>query len=358
MDLALWQTAVSLKSAPQLVARFQTSEACELSRSYQQGILEAAAQKAIGNFLERYGGRGPGEVDLGKKRWSEDPTPVMQALQSYLKISDPELAPDTVFARGVEKAEKAAEALSAAVARLPFGWLKVRLLRFAISRFRALAGMREAPKFFAVRMMSIIRQALLRSGEAMAAAGMLERPDDLFFLRSAELHEIASSRTIPKEYRPLMDARRKIYTLETRRPRLPLVLLHDGTTFYPGVSRHPQAAHDAKATILGEPVSPGTAEGRVRVVLNPHQSNLQPGEILVCAGTDPSWTPLFLAAAGLVMEVGGLMTHGSVVAREYGIPAIVGVVQATTRLKTGMLIRLDGTNGCITVLDENRESFS
>ncbi len=101
----------------------------------------------------------------------------------------------------------------------------------------------------------------------------------------------------------------------------------------------------------GSPVSPGRVEGRVRVVLDPRQAALLPGEIMVCPGTDPSWTPLFLTAAGLVMEVGGMMTHGAVVAREYGIPAVVGVDQATTRLKNGQCISLDGTSGSIILLE-------
>ncbi|MFZ1401916.1 MAG: PEP-utilizing enzyme, partial [Anaerolineae bacterium] len=115
--------------------------------------------------------------------------------------------------------------------------------------------------------------------------------------------------------------------------------------FYAGLG-----ASNADGAITGSPVSPGVVEGVVHVVLDPRGAQLAPGEILVCPGTDPAWTPLFLAAGGLVMEVGGLMTHGSVVAREYGIPAVVGVHEATTRLKTGQRIRVDGSVGRVTVL--------
>jgi phosphoenolpyruvate synthase/pyruvate phosphate dikinase len=125
------------------------------------------------------------------------------------------------------------------------------------------------------------------------------------------------------------------------------VLLSDGRAFYEGVN-----GGSGSGAISGSPVSPGSAQGRVRVVLDPRQARLLPGEILVCPGTDPSWTPLFLSAAGLVMEVGGMMTHGAVVAREYGIPAIVGVDRATTRLLTGQLIRVNGSSGEIEVLEE------
>ena len=102
---------------------------------------------------------------------------------------------------------------------------------------------------------------------------------------------------------------------------------------------------------MGSPVSPGVVEGTAHVILDPASEALQPGEILVCPATDPAWTPLFLVAGGLVMEVGGLMTHGSIVAREYGIPAVVGVNDATTLIKTGQKIRVDGEKGVVAILD-------
>jgi rifampicin phosphotransferase len=103
-------------------------------------------------------------------------------------------------------------------------------------------------------------------------------------------------------------------------------------------------------TLVGEAVSPGVIEGRAHVVLEPQSARLEPGDILVCPSTDPGWTPLFLTAGGLVMEIGGMITHGSVVAREYGIPAVVGVHEATTRIKTGQWIRVDGNRGHVTIL--------
>jgi pyruvate,water dikinase len=126
------------------------------------------------------------------------------------------------------------------------------------------------------------------------------------------------------------------------------MILSDGRTIYEGMAS--QTSDSAQLT--GSPVSPGQVEGFVRVVLDPRTANLQPGEILVCPGTDPSWTPLFLTAGGLIMEVGGMMTHGAVVAREYGIPAVVGVHEATTRLVTGQRISLDGSSGLIQLLDQ------
>ena len=135
---------------------------------------------------------------------------------------------------------------------------------------------------------------------------------------------------------------------EAKRTQVPRVLVGDGRAFYEGLGD----LSDEEGVIVGSSVSPGTVEGSVRVVLDPAHSGLRHGEILVCPGTDPAWTPLFLSAAGLVTEVGGMMTHGSVVAREYGIPAVVGVHEATTRLVTGQRVRVDGTAGTIVVLDD------
>jgi len=225
--------------------------------------------------------------------------------------------------------------------------VKARLVRWAVTRYRALAGMREAPKYSAIRMMSIIRQGLLQSGAAFVAAGLLDQPDDLFFLYLRELHEIAARKAIAPALRAEIGARRALRARELRRKQLPRVLLSDGTAYYAGV----RAVDGDPNTLIGDPVSPGVAEGIVHVVFDPTSTQLAPGEILVCPGTDPAWTPLFLAAGALVMEVGGMMTHGSVVAREYGIPAIVGVSQATTRLHTGQRVRVDGATGIITRLD-------
>ena len=297
--------------------------------------------------MRTYGMRGLGEIDIGRPRWREQPEHIMQVLQSYLAIDDPVQAPDAVFARGIESAAVAATRLEAAVRKTRGGRLKARLVRWAVTRYRALAGMREAPKFFAIRMMGIIRAGLLQSGERFVAIGQLEQADDLFFLYLRELQEIAARQEISPALRTSIAQRRALRARELRRKQQPRVLLSDGTAYYEGV----RAANGDASVLVGDPVSPGVAEGVVRVVFNPNGTQLVPGEILVCPGTDPAWTPLFLAAGGLVMEVGGMMTHGSVVAREYGIPAVVGVHEATTRLQTGQRVRVDGATGIILLLD-------
>jgi phosphohistidine swiveling domain-containing protein len=347
MDLVLWATAQRIGADPESAARFSGAEAETLAADYLAGRLPDVAQAAVAAFLARYGARGVGEIDLGRPRWREEPTPVFQALQSYLQIDDPEQAPDATFARGAADAEVAVERLVEGLRATKRGWLKARLARWAVRRVRALAGVRESPKFWAVCMIGLVRAALLDSATDLVEAGVLDRPDDLVFLRLAELEALAAGEG--RDWRTLIHQRREAYAREMRRRQVPRVLLSDGQAFYEGVTSPAEAG---AGVLAGSPVSPGVVEGVVHVVLDPHGAQLAPGEILVCPGTDPAWTPLFLVAGGLVMEVGGLMTHGSVVAREYGIPAVVGVHQATTQLQTGQRVRVDGTAGRVEVLKQ------
>ena len=343
MDLALWRMANTIRTDSDSLQIFLDSDASTLSARYLNGTLPEAAQQALTNFMTQYGMRGVGEIDLGQLRWREDPTSIMQSLQSYLQIT-PDMAPDVLFQRGARAAEAAIQKLAIAVRGQPAGGLKERIVHGAARRIRTLMGLREAPKFFIVRMLGIVRSELLASGEEFAREGIIARAEDLFFLHFSELQELAHNGK--RDWKAIIAGRRSTYERENRRRQIPRVLVSDGRAFHEGIG----VLADTDDVISGSPVSPGVAEGIVRVIFDPRQSQLAPGEILVCPGTDPAWTPLFMAAGGLVTEVGGMMTHGSVVAREYGIPAVVGVHQATTRLKDGQRVRIDGTAGKIIVL--------
>lgn len=346
MDLALWQTAQTIRADADAAAHFVQTDASSLAAEYLANKLPPSVQTTVADFLVQYGMRGLAEIDMGRPRWREDPTPVLRVLQSYLQITSPDQAPDVVFARGETAAEAEAARLVSALRSVKHGWVKARLAQWAIRRVRALAGLRESPKFTVVRLLGIARSALLTSGRDLVAAGTLQRPDDLCFLYLDELDALAAE--YQWDWSALVDLRRQAYAAERRRHQIPRLLLSDGRAFYAGLTA---PGDDEDTAMFGSPVSPGVAEGMVHVVRDPYGTRLTPGEILVCPGTDPSWTPLFLAAGGLITEVGGLMTHGSVVAREYGIPAVVGVHQATERLHTGQRIRMDGTSGRIQLLD-------
>ncbi len=345
MDLALWDTAVTIKADPDSKLCFETEDGPALAQMYLAAQLPDVAQTAVATFLQQYGMRGIAEIDLGRLRWREDPTQIMQVLSSYLQIKDGAMAPDAVFSRSEQEAEESIAELERAVRHGLFGRVRAKIVRVAARRVRTLSGLRETPKYTIIRLMGMVRDSLLDSGHELVDSGVLSQADDLFFLRLGEIEQLAAGEQ--NDWSAMVVERRLAVKRESRRRQIPRILLSDGQAFYGGTFSSEPGVDGA---LQGSPVSPGVVEGSVRVVLDPKGAQLQPGEILVCPGTDPAWTPLFLSAGGLVMEVGGLMTHGSVVAREYGIPAVVGVYQATTRLATGQRICVDGSSGKIVVL--------
>ena len=182
--------------------------------------------------------------------------------------------------------------------------------------------MRELPKFYLVTMLAAARRELEVVGSELVRRGLLESPEDLFFL---DLHE-ARAALDGAQLSDLVRSRRSDYEWELRRRHVPRVLLSDGTE--PEATAEPSAHADG--TLFGVPASAGAVTGTAAVVLDPQTARLESGQILVCPSTDPGWTPLFLTAGGLVMEMGGANSHGAVVAREYGIPAVSPSLSTTT----------------------------
>lgn len=341
MDLVLWETAKAIKADEPAYEAVKNSSAENLAMLYLNNKLPPEAQKAIAAFLNKYGMRGLGEIDIGRPRWRENPTQILKTIQSYLQIEDENNAPDAVFKRGEIQAQKALETLQASALKTLGGKFKAKLIHEAARRVRALGGLRESPKFYIIQLMGVIRKSLLTLGQELVLQGKLEQADDLFYLYLDDLE--AFSRQETRDWPGLIRQRRENYQREMLRKQIPRLMVSDGRTYYEGMT----ASDLGDGNYKGSPVSPGIVEGVVKVIRDPHQAHLLPGEILVCPGTDPAWTPLFLAASGLVMEVGGLMTHGAIVAREYGIPAVVGVNHATQILQTGDRIRINGSTGLI-----------
>lgn len=345
MDLALWAMAKELRHDPALCDLLRNTSPVALSSCYLSRSLPPQLMGLVERFLDRYGARGLAEIDLGRERWREDPTHVFEMLSSFIQIEDENHAPDVVFARGAQEAQKAVDQIAALVRTTRFGWLKSHLVRFFAGRARQLMGARESPKFFIVRMLAVVRHKLLEVGQEFVDAGELRQAGDLLYLSFAELGAFAREEDF--NWQELITSRRESYRRELHRKQIPRLLLSDGRAFYEGIStERPQSG-----SLSGSPVSPGSIQGRARVVFDPREAHLLPGEIMVCKGTDPSWTPLFLTARGLIMETGGMMTHGAVVAREYGIPAVVGVDRATSLIQTGQMVLLDGSSGQIVLVE-------
>ncbi|MGH2690545.1 MAG: PEP-utilizing enzyme, partial [Actinomycetota bacterium] len=218
------------------------------------------------------------------------------------------------------------------------GRLRSLLVRLCLRRVRQLAGLRELPKYLLVVLLGRVRALLQSVGADLAGAGRLDKADDVFFLRLDEVPSALEG----ADLRAAVAERRATYERELRRRHIPRVLLSDGTEPEAVV-----AGGTPEGALRGSPASPGVVTGPARVVLDPVGARIEPGEILVAPSTDPGWTPLFLTAGGLVMEMGGAMSHGAVVAREYGIPAVVGVAGATERIATGQTITVDGSAGTV-----------
>jgi phosphohistidine swiveling domain-containing protein len=337
MDLRLWSLARKLRGDPASAAVLRGTPPAELARRYRDGALPPALESGVAAFLLRYGHRAVAEIDIGMPRWSDDPTHVLGMLANYLRLDDPALAPDAVFARGAAAADAAVAAVVDRVRAR--SRLRAVVVRFALRRMRRLAGMRETHKDYLVRLLAHARALLGTIGTELATRGLLDRPDDVFFLDIAETRMALTG----SDLRALVTARRAEYDRELRRRHVPRVLLSDGTE--PEAVAHPGAVEEGALT--GTAASAGTVTAQARVVLDPVGAHLEPGEILVVPSTDPGWTPLFLTAGGLVMEMGGPNSHGAVVAREYGIPAVVGVADATTRIRTGEEVTVDGAAGVV-----------
>ncbi|MFI7698888.1 PEP/pyruvate-binding domain-containing protein [Nonomuraea sp. NPDC049480] len=334
MDLELWDLAIRIEPEP-----FKEHPVSELVRRYQEGRLPPVAQREITAFLDKYGHRGVAEIDLGVPRWSEEPAHILGVLVNYLRMDGgADLAPAALFAKGAGQAE-AAIAHVVARARRRGRW-RGAVVRFGLRRTREFAGLRELPKFYLVKTLAAVRHSMFAVGGHLAGLGVLDSATDVFFLDLREARAALGG----GDLRELVAERRAAYEQESRRRHVPRVLLSDGT--------EPEALATAATdgALIGTAASAGTVTGVARVVLDPVGAHLEPGEILVCPSTDPGWTPLFLTAGGLVMEMGGAMSHGAVVAREYGIPAVVGVPDATRRITTGRQIEVNGAAGTVSLL--------
>jgi len=337
MDLKLWSIASKAQQYRNLLLETPPRV---LAKRYRQGELPEFGLTA---FLAEYGHRGAAEIDIGVPRWAEDPTALFAALAGYLRVSDPETAPDVRFARAAAEAEQSVNLLiGRAVRSRP---IRAIGAGFLLRRSRALAGLRELPKFVWLYPLAEMRRQLLLAGMELAEHGTISEADDIMFLTLSEAAEAAAG----MDHRARAATRRAQYEREKRRGRVPGLLLSDGTMPEALPDEETRGLGSDNDRLIGVPAAAGTATGTVRVVYDPATARIEPGDILVAPTTDPGWTPLFLTAGGLITETGSTMAHGPTVAREYGIPAIICVPEATTRLVTGQTVSIDGASGVVQI---------
>ncbi|MER6511641.1 rifamycin-inactivating phosphotransferase [Nonomuraea sp. NPDC001636] len=347
MGLALLDVADVIRPHAEVVAFLQRVAAEEREGD---GFLEELgelpggreAAEAVRGFLEQYGMRCAGEIDITRTRWSERPAMLVPVILGNVRNFEAG-AGARRFEQGRQEALRKEREVLARLRALPDGERKAAETERMIARVRTFAGYREFPKYGMVCRYLAYKQALSREADRLVRAGVLRDREDVFFLRFQELQEVV--RTGEADGELVLRRREDFRWHETLRP--PRVLTSDGEVL---AGRY-QREDVPPGALAGLAVSAGTVEGRARVVPDMARADLAAGDILVTAFTDPSWTPLFVGIAGLVTEVGGLMTHGAVIAREYGLPAVVGVEGATRLIRDGQRIRVHGTDGYVELLD-------
>ncbi|WP_435817885.1 rifamycin-inactivating phosphotransferase [Micromonospora aurantiaca (nom. illeg.)] len=341
MGLALLDVADVVRAYPEVVAFLQDAA--------DDGFLDdlpklpggVEARDAIAGYLDRYGMRCVGEIDITRPRWSERPATLVPLILDNVRTFAPGAAARR-FAQGRERAEAKAREVLDRLRALPDGERRAAETQAVIERVRTFAGYREYPKYDIVSRYAVYKQALMGEARRLVRAGVLAGPEDVFYLTFDEFREVAATGSVDAA---LIRRRREEFRAH-RSLTPPRVLTSDGEALN-GSYRRDDVPPGALA---GLAVSAGVVEGRARVVADLAGADLEPGDILVTAHTDPSWTPLFVAVAGLVTEVGGLMTHGAVIAREYGLPAVVAVPDATRLIPDGGRIRVHGTDGYVELL--------
>jgi len=341
MGLALLEVADAVRPYPQVVAYLEQADDATLFAGLASLEGGDEVRAALGAFLERYGMRCPGEIDVTRTRWVEAPTMLVPLLLANVKMFAPGERRRR-SERGRQEALAKERDVLARLRQLPDGERKAEETQQKISLLRTFIGYREYPKYGMVQRYFGYRRAILREAARLVREGVLRDVEDVYFLTFAELHEVV--RTSALDLR-IIDERKDAYAFYDKLTP-PRVMTSEGEIVAGSYKRE----HLPAGALVGLPVSTGVIEGRARVLTRMEDAALEEGDILVTAFTDPSWTPLFVSIKGLVTEVGGLMTHGAVIAREYGLPAVVGVEGATRRIDDGQRIRVNGTDGYVELL--------
>ncbi|MFJ8085603.1 rifamycin-inactivating phosphotransferase [Streptomyces sp. NPDC096205] len=341
MGLALLDVADVIRPYPELVAFLQGVQHDDFLDELAKLPGGTEARDAIEAYLDRYGMRCVGEIDITRPRWRERPTALVPAILDNVRNFEPGAA-QRRFEQGRKEAWQKEQDVLSRLRDLPDGAEKADRTKRMIDRVRTFIGYREYPKYDIISRYFVYKQAILEEAERLVKADVISEVEDIFYLTFQELHDVVRSHQVDEQ---LIQRRKEAFrSYHALTP--PRVLTSDGETFNGAYRRDDVPA----GALIGLPVSAGTVEGRARVVHDVADAFLDAGDILVTTFTDPSWSPLFVGIAALVTEVGGLMTHGAVIAREYGLPAVVGVDRATRLIRDGQRIRVHGTEGYIEIL--------
>lgn len=341
MGLELLDVADAIRPYPKVIAYLQQVKEDNFLSTLVLFDGGPIVREAIEAFLDKYGMRCAGEIDITKPRWCEKPTTLIPLLLSNVKNFEPK-ASARKFEEGLREASEKEKELLDRLKLLPEGEQKCEETKRMIDLVRGYIGYREYPKYIIVNRYYFYKQALLKEAERLVQDGILHHCEDIYYLTFEELHELV--RTNTADYETISRRKEEFEQFEKLTP--PRVITSDGEIIAGRYNRDKLP----EGSLAGLAVSSGIVEGRARVIRTMEEADLEAGDILITSFTDPSWTPLFVSIKGLVTEVGGLMTHGAVIAREYGLPAVVGIENATKLIKDGQRIRLNGTDGYVELL--------
>lgn len=341
MGLALLDVADVIRPYPQIIDYLQHVKDDNFLDDLVKFNGGQETREAVCAYLNKYGMRCAGEIDITKPRWSEKPSALVPMILSNIKNFQPE-AGRRKFEEGRQEALKKEQELLDKLRQLADGEQKARETKGMIDLIRNFSGFREYPKYGMVNRYFIYKQALLKEAVKLVQADVINEKEDIYYLTFEELREVVCTNKLDYQ---IIERRKEEYK-SYEKLTLPRVITSDGEI----IAGEYKQENLPEGAIAGLPVSSGVVEGRARVILNMEDADLEEGDILVTYFTDPSWTPLFVSIKGLVTEVGGLMTHGAVIAREYGLPAVVGVENVTRLINDGQRIRVNGTEGYVEIL--------
>jgi len=297
-------------------------------------------QEAWNAFMKQYGFRCPRELDIATVRYYENPLPFVEQLISMTKNTDKNNNQEAIFKKA-KKLRKAAyqELLETIPKRKKIKrWLFNKSYKILV----ALGGYREIHKYYYILALNLIRKKVLKAGQNLVEAGRIDNINQVFDLNFEDLH---NSLIKPDINLRAMAEKNTQYLKKTKHIKnVPLIIDSRGKIF------HLPKKKVKKGEIAGQPISPGIIRGKVKILNYPEEKPLHPGEILVARATDPGWTPLFINAAGVILEVGGLLQHGALVAREYGKPCVAGIENVTSRLKDGQEVEINGMRGVVKII--------
>ena len=328
----------SLASSPE-IGRYESAD--KFLQDLNGNKLSGEFMQAWKRFMSEFGMRCPGEIDPATTRPYENPVSFFEQLKNMSLSIKSRDASQTFFDEARTKREAAYQALYQIALRK--GKRQAKALEKFYKTWITFGGYRETPKHYVITVIDLFRRSALELGQTFVRQGRLDSAGQIFDLTIADIDHASSNPTV--DLRAQAQERTLLINRMKKSHHVARIIDSRGRIYYP-----PRKAA-VEGELSGVPISPGVVQGRVKVLQYASEKKLLPGEILVARATDPGWTPLFINAKGIILEIGGALQHGAVVAREYGIPCVSGLDEATRLLKDGQLVEVDGSNGTVRILE-------